>query len=123
MIASFHLFIHSQTWPKCEKLGVSDQEAATRLVGAISSATALARGVQRGGGCGGRQGLGRHEGLVGRHAQLLKRVREEADLARALLAVIAQLRAVARGVQPVLEHIVRVGAGVAACAALVLFRR
>lgn len=86
------------------------------LVGAVG----LARGLKSGGGCRGGERLGRHEGLVGGHAQLLQRVRKEADLARALLAIVAQLRAVARRVQPVLEHIVRVGAGVPPRAALVL---
>jgi hypothetical protein len=47
-------------------------------------------------------------------------VREEADLAVALLAVIAELRAVARGVEPVLKDVVRVGAGIAAQARLIL---
>ena len=37
------------------------------------------------------------------HAQLLERVREEAHLAAAVGAVVAQLRAVTRGVQPVLD--------------------
>ena len=88
----------------------------TDLVGAVG----LARGLEGGGSSGGSQRLGRHKGLVGRHAQLLQRVREEADLARALLAVVAQLRAVAGRVQPVLKHIVRVGAGVPPGTALVL---
>jgi hypothetical protein len=48
--------------------------------------------------------------------QLLHRVGKEADAAAAGRPLLAQLRAVAAGVQPALEHAVGVGAGVAALA-------
>jgi len=54
----------------------------------------LLRGLERGGDRGGGERLGRHKRLVRRHAQLLQRVREEADAARAVGPVVAQLRAV-----------------------------
>ena len=54
----------------------------------------LGRLVGRRGGGDRGQGLGVHEGLAGRHPQLLQRVREEADAPPAAQPVVAQLRPV-----------------------------
>lgn len=54
---------------------------------------------------------------VERLAELVHRVREEAHAALAQRALLAQLRAVACGVQPALKHAVGVAARVAALAA------
>jgi hypothetical protein len=51
-----------------------------------------------------------------RHAELVRRVREEADAMAAPGAVLAGLRPVARRVEPALEHLVRQLARVAALA-------
>lgn len=100
-------------------LRIPQPHAGTHLFAAFSC---LTRGLGRGRRGGGGQGLGGHKGLVCGDAQLLQGVRKEADLAVALLAVIAQLRPVASGVQPVFKNIVCVGAGIAAQTALVLQR-
>mmetsp|Transcript_14015 Transcript_14015/g.34550 ORF Transcript_14015/g.34550 Transcript_14015/m.34550 type:complete len:381 (+) Transcript_14015:1810-2952(+) len=70
--------------------------------------------VQRaGGGAGHQQVLGAGRPRVRGRAQLRQRVREEADGAVAIGPVLAQLCAVAGGVQPALKHAVCVGARVA----------
>lgn len=79
----------------------------------------LARGC--GGGCCSEH-LWRDVGLGGGHAELVERVGEKADAATAVGAIVAELRSVACGVQPILKDVVGIGAVVASDASAVLCR-
>lgn len=103
----------SQRPRRCVTAGRSDCDdmRGTDLIG-FASGHSVACSLEGSRGRGRGERLRCDVGLLRKGAQLGLRVREEADAARARGAVLAQLCAVARRVQPVLKHIVRVRAGI-----------